>query len=356
MNLGFWNFYNTYNGNRMFLDATSTTAGDDLSYGSVYLGQRLRGLGHQVVTLDMDKLENFDAAVFFDHPTFLNSYYRRLRRMPMKKLYLFLAENEANRPDNYWKWNQKSFDKVFTWNPTLVDNKKVFRIRHTVKIPSPFSINVAEKTKFCLTISSQKYLSHQKNLYGERVEIIRWFERNHPDQFDLYGGRWDRRYFTGQLSRLNYLLQPVYSRCPKHFKVKLFPSHRGSVPNKNAVMRQYKYAVVYENAVFPGYVSEKIFDAFFAGCIPIYLGAPDVADDIPPETFIDRSKFRNHEELYKYLSTMPEVEYMNYIQAIENFVRGDKIQIFGAEAMTQIILKEIVGSNAGGKAPASQAA
>jgi alpha(1,3/1,4) fucosyltransferase len=351
MNLGFWNFYNAYNGNRMFMDPTSTTAGDDLAYGAFHLGQRLRGLGHQVATLDMDKLENFDAVIFTDSPNVFFKqpgyrYYRRLRRMPGKKLYLWLAENEANRPDNYWRWNQRAFDKVFTWNPTLVDNKKVFQMWHVVKIPGPFSINVAEKTKFCLTISSQKYLSHPKNLYAERVAIIRWFEREHPDQFDLYGGRWDRRYFTGGLSRLNLFVQAVYSRFPKRFHVRLFPSHRGTIPNKNAVMRQYKFAVVYENAVFPGYVSEKIFDAFFAGCVPIYLGAPDVTDSIPAETFVDRRKFRNHEELYQFLTSMSEKDYLGYIRAIEDFVRGDRIQVFGAENMVRIYLKEIVGPDA----------
>jgi hypothetical protein len=350
MNLGFWNFYMHWNGNRMFTDETSTTAGDNISHGSVYFGRRLRALGHQVATLDMDKLENFDAVVFFDHPTLYNRYYRRLLRTPGKKLYIFLLENEANRPDNYWRWNQRAFEKVFTWNPTLVDNRKTFQFWQTVKIPSPFSINVAEKTKFCVTISSQKYLSHPKVLYGERVAVIRWFEREHPAQFDLYGGRWDRLYFKGRLSRLNYLLQPFYAKFPKSFRVCRFPSYRGTVPNKNAVMRHYKFAIVYENAVFPGYLSEKIFDAFFAGCVPVYLGAPDVTDNIPAETFIDRRNFRNNEELYQFLASMPEKEYLGYIRAIEDFVRGDRIKVFGGENLTRIVLKEIVEPNLVAKA------
>ncbi len=350
MNLGFWNFYPTWNRNRMFTDESLTieggnAAGDNVSYGSVYLGQRLRALGHQVATLDMDKLENFDAAVFLDHPTFYNHYYRRLRRMPGKKLYLFLFENAANRPDNYWRINHRAFDKVFTWNPLFVDNRKTFKIWHTVKIPSPFSINVAEKTKFCVTISSQKYLPHPKALYEERVAFIRWFEREHPKEFDLYGVRWDRLYFKGRLSRLNLLLEALYSKFPKSFRVCRFPSHRGLVPNKTAVMRQYKFAMAYENAVFPGYVTEKILDPLFAGCVPIYLGAPDVTDYIPAETFIDRRHFRNHEELYRFLTSMPEKDYLGYIRAIEDFARGDRVKVFGAEKLTQIVLKEIVEPN-----------
>jgi len=343
MNLGFWSFYRFYNANWMFTnEGNSPLAGDNLCYGTVYLGRRLRALGHQVATLDMDKLENFDAAVFLDHPTFFNPCFRRLRRMPGKKLYLLLLENEANRPDNYWRWAWRGFEKVFTWNPELVDNKKICRIWHTVKIPAAFSIQVAEKTKFCVTISSQKYLFHRQALYGQRVGIVRWFEREHPDQFDLYGGRWDRLYFSGALSRLNYLLQPFYSKFPNSFRVARFPSYRGTVPNKNAVMRRYKFAIVYENAAFPGYVSEKIFDAFFAGCVPVYLGAPDVTDDIPAETFIDRRNFRNDAELYRFMASLSEKDYLAYLGAIEEFVRGERIQVFGAENLTRIILQEIV--------------
>jgi hypothetical protein len=341
MNLGFWNFYKAFNANRMFNDE-SCTAGDDLFYGPVFLAQKLRAMGNQVATLDMDKLENFDAAIFIDHPTFLNHYYRRLRRMPGKKLYLILSENEANRPDNYWRWNHRAFDKVFTWDPTLVDQKKLWQYWHTVKIPSPFSIDVAEKTKFCVTISSQKFLSHPKALYDERVDIIRWFEREHPEQFDLYGARWDRLYFSGYLSRFNYVLQPFYSKFPNSFRVRRYPSYRGAVPYKKAVMRHYKFAIVYENAIFPGYLSEKIFDAFFAGCVPVYLGAPDVLKYLPAETFVDRREFSNNEELYRYLSGMSQKEYLGKISAIEAFVNSERIKPFSADNLVDIFLRHVV--------------
>jgi hypothetical protein len=345
MNLGFWNFYPFYNANRMFKDASSAL-GDDLSYPSVYLARHLRALGHQVNTLDMAALESFDAAIFLDHPTFLNSYYRRLRRMPGKKLYLFLLENPAHRPDNYWRWNHRAFDKVFTWNLEWVDHKKYFQLWLPVKIPESFRINPAEKTKFCVTVVSQKYSGHRQELYSERVRGIRWFEREHPAAFDLYGLDWDRIYFTGKLSRLNLLLQRIYVKCPGLMRRRRFPSHRGPVPRKDAVMRQYKFAMAYENAAFPGYVTEKIFDALFAGCVPVYLGAPNVTDYIPADTFIDRRNFRNYEELYQFLTSMSEKDYLGYIRAIEDFVRGDRIKVFGAENLTRIVLKEIVEPNA----------
>ena len=342
MNLGFWNYYKSYNENRMFQDSTSAL-GANLAYPAVYMARRLRELGHQVNTLDMADLETFDAAIFFDHPTFLNQYYRQLRQMPGKKLYLFLLENPANRPDNYWRWNHRPFEKVFTWDPEWVDDKKYVKMWLALRIPDSFAIDRSEKTKFCVTIVSQKYSGHRAELYSERVRAIRWFEREHPSEFDLFGTNWDRLYFPGKLSRLNLLLQKYfYAKFPNAFKVRRFPSYRGTVKSKNAVMRGYKFAIAYENAAFPGYVTEKIFDAFFAGCVPIYTGAPDVTDYIPAETFIDKRNFPDYPSLYRFLKGMTDREYNDRLDAIESFVRGERIKLFGPENITGIILKHIV--------------
>jgi hypothetical protein len=341
MNLGFWNFYKFYNQNRMFQDSTSAL-GDDLSYPGVYMARHLRGLGHQVNTLDMGELASFDAAIFFDHPTFLNQYYRRLRQMPWKKLYLFLFENPANRPDNYWRWNHGPFEKVFTWDPGLIDKKKYVEIWLPLKIPDSFTINRAEKSKFCVTVVSQKYKGHRTELYSERGRAIRWFEREHPSEFDLFGLNWDRFYFPGKLSGLNLFLQRFYTKFPAAAKVRRFPSYQGPVKRKNDVMRQYKFAIAYENAKFPGYVTEKIFDSFFAGCVPIYEGAPDVTKYIPPETFIDKRNFPDYPALYRFLKGMSDREYNDRLDAIESFVRGERIKLFGPENITEIILKHIV--------------
>jgi hypothetical protein len=325
----------------MFTDPSSPI-GDDLMYPFVHLGARLREMGHRVATLDMDNLEAFDACVFLDYPTALNSYYRKLRHMPGKKMYLLLMENAANRPDNYWKRNHRDFEKVFTWDSRLVDGKKYIKLFLPNKTPSQFSINRAEKTRFCVTIASQKYSGHPSELYSERVRAIRWFEREHPGEFDLYGTGWDRRYFTGPLARLNLGLQIIYKRFPNLGKACKFPSWRGAVSSKNAVMRQYRFAIAYENASFPGYLTEKVFDALFAGCVPIYLGDPEVARSVPPEAFIDKRQFPDYNGLYQYLKEMSDSEYAQRLSAIEEFVRGTKLHPFGSEQLVETILDHIV--------------
>eukprot|EP00913_Durusdinium_trenchii_P000200 g182.t1 len=52
------------------------------------------------------------------------------------------------------------------------------------------------------------------------------------------------------------------------------------------LLRPYRFALVFENKLVPGYVTEKIVNAFLAGCIPIYWGSRAVLEIFNPESFI----------------------------------------------------------------------
>jgi hypothetical protein len=42
-----------------------------------------------------------------------------------------------------------------------------------------------------------------------------------------------------------------------------------------------------ENSIERDYLTEKMWDALAAGCIPIYMGSPTARDTVPdPESFI----------------------------------------------------------------------
>lgn len=45
-----------------------------------------------------------------------------------------------------------------------------------------------------------------------------------------------------------------------------------SVVNKIEWLKTYKFNICFENSSYPGYLTEKLFDAFLAGCVPIYWG------------------------------------------------------------------------------------
>jgi hypothetical protein len=45
------------------------------------------------------------------------------------------------------------------------------------------------------------------------------------------------------------------------------------VANKNEILVQYDFNLCFENDLYPGYVTEKIFDAWEAECIPLWWGS-----------------------------------------------------------------------------------
>jgi hypothetical protein len=51
--------------------------------------------------------------------------------------------------------------------------------------------------------------------------------------------------------------------------------------------QEYKFVICVENSRIVGYVTEKIVNAFLAGSIPIYIGAPDIETHFNPKSFIN---------------------------------------------------------------------
>lgn len=336
MYIGFFNYYEIYNKNRMFT-SQSSPIGDDLMYPFVYLGEYLIKKGHKINTIDMDNIGNFDAIIFMDFPTFKNKYFKQLVNDGFKNLYLIIFESKITKPDNWNIENHKYFKKIFTWNDKFVDDKKYFKINFSHKIPDKVKFNIKNKKKLFTMIAGHKFKKHAIELYTERLKAIRWFEENHPEDFDLYGIGWNKYYFKGILSRLNR-----FNTLRKVLKPK-YSSYKGPIKSKKEIYKRYNFAICYENArAIPGYITEKIFDCFFAGCVPIYWGAPNITDHIPANTFIDRRKFETYKELYCYLKNMSDKEYMGYLDAIKGFIKSDKIYPFSAEYFAEILSNEVL--------------
>ena len=326
----------------MFQDETSVI-GDNLLYPMVLMGKYLRKMGHKFSTIDMDDITKFDKIIFLDYPTMLNSYFRKLLRLKHKELYLVLLESEMIRPDNFILSNHKPFKKVFTWKTNLIDNKKYINLHLANKIEiDKGAFNPLIKKGLFTMIASHKYNDHPLELYSERIKAIKWFEINHPEEFDLYGIGWDRVFFRGKLHNLNPLLNKLYKKMKFLPKFNLFPSYKGPLKSKRDILKKYRYSISYENASIPGYISEKIIDCLLAGSVPIYLGAPDIQNFIPLSCFIDKRSFKSYNELYNYAKNMSTKEYNNYLENIYNFINSDNIKLFSAETFVKKIISEIL--------------
>ncbi|XP_061343764.1 alpha-(1,4)-fucosyltransferase-like isoform X1 [Gastrolobium bilobum] len=79
-------------------------------------------------------------------------------------------------------------------------------------------------------------------------------------------------------------------------------------------MSHYKFVLAIENTFTESYVTEKLFYALDSGAVPIYFGAPNVMDFVPPYSIIDGRKFRSLKELATYVKAVANdpVAYAEY--------------------------------------------
>lgn len=262
------------------------------------------------------------------------------------KKFLVVFESEVVYPQNWDLKVHGNFDVVFTWDAQpLPESSKPLYVRFYW--PNDLKVRVTpldfrEKKGMFVMIAANKWKRRPKELYSERFNAIDWFKRNHPDQLDLYGYDWNYTFPQKVKEVLRNMINPVLGRAKRPIEVS--PMYKGTLAKKVQVLKKYRYCLCYENAeAIPGYVTEKIFDCFFAGVVPVYLGWDGVSSIIPEDTFIDKRKFSSYEEMYRYVAGLGPKEYEKHIKAAEAFMESEAMQKFTPQCFAETILKGITG-------------
>lgn len=107
--------------------------------------------------------------------------------------------------------------------------------------------------------------------------------------------------FTAQLSRHTKI--DSYGR---HFHNRTVRGPDLGRKTKIETIARHSFCLALENSIEPDYVTEKIYDAFEAGTVPIYLGAPNVDEFVPENSYIDASAFPDTKDLAAYLHHLIE--------------------------------------------------
>lgn len=276
--------------------------------------------GYQLCTIDNCDINNAEAVIFIDMPkSYDNGFFMycynhvyksqiyfeecmKLKKKKNIKMILIIEEPPFVMPENYDEIALDKFDIILTMNDDMIDNKKYFKYYDYFpeNIKNVYSTDFNSK-KLLTQIAALKLSNAPGELYSKRIEAIKYFEKNHIDEFDLYGHGWNH--------------------CD-------FKSYKGEAASKLEVLSKYKFCICYENGILNGWITEKLFHCFFAGCVPIYLGAPNITDYIPEDTFIDQRKYKDYEELYHFLITMSEEEYGEYLRNIRNFLDSEEFSKF----------------------------
>lgn len=283
---------------------------------------KLKSLGEtQGINLNtydvFEKDETIDILIISRYEVNILKIFQILRKNKSIQIILLITEELSVAPlGSKALTNISLFDKILTWRPKDLDSKKYVHYFY----PNPHRVYNSrksfEKKKFLTIINSFKVntFNMSNNLYKFRIEMINFFSDN--SSIDLYGIGWNN----------SRSLSP---------NVK----YHGQVNDKIKIFNQYKFALIIENSLDErGAVSEKIFDAFSAGCVPIYFGAPDISLYIPEKTFINYRHFKNNYLLLNFLEGISIYQYSDYQSEIKKFMNSASYKEFTSEAFANKII------------------
>lgn len=241
-------------------------------------------------TIDYYKdLSEVDVAVFY---AFDEEYILKCHKHSCLKVYVML-EPETVVPVNGIKFQhrlQECFDYILTYN-------ELFKGDRFIRSMMPYSFcNICleriEKKGITL-VTSNKRSRESASAYDKRAGLINYLNEQEPE-FKLYGSGWDDR----------------------------LRAYKGKCLDKLLVASESKYLICMENTIsIPGYITEKIFDAFAAGCVPIYFGTESIKKYINPRAYICMTDFETYDKLLNHIRSISTSDYEEMLSAGKVIVR-----------------------------------
>ena len=122
---------------------------------------------------------------------------------------------------------------------------------------------------------------------------------------------------------------------------------RDSFKNNSVIFNNYKFVLCMENEYTPGYITEKILNAYLGGSIPIYKGDTETVNKFfNPKSFINIDNYKNFEECIDYIidlsndpKRMYDIQQMNIFKdgkVPEEFLYNEKDSKFVKDTVDKI--------------------
>jgi hypothetical protein len=271
------------------------------------------------------------------------------RRDPAARAYVYLYENPLIRPLNRDRGALARYAKWFAWDGELLDDPRAVRLLYPNRFATEGWNGPEARPLFCVLVASNKALAvvDPRDQYQARVRILDWYESRAPGDFHLYGRGWDRpAALPGRWGRVRNQLRKILAR----FRPAQSPyrTWRGPVDDKIELLTRARFCLAHENCRdLPGYVTEKLFDCFRAGCVPVYVGPREIADLVPPDCFIDGRRFASPAELDAHLRSLDDDAYRAYQGRIRTFLGSAQARPFSQDHFAEVLVREIVADLAG---------
>ena len=216
-----------------------------------------------------------------------------------KMIYTIEGPNIRHQKEWHYFPFLRSFDKVFTYWEELLKkpNAEYKPFPHRLNFDTPAQsldillkgTNDCKKT-VCFVGENRPRLSGTyvidnvklKCLDPLRSDYVSQFMKSDKIKIEVYGKGWE----------------------PYKSVIRTNPKDKDTEFNYQ-IFSRYTFTLIIENCDADGYVSEKIYDAFVAGSIPIYYGnLNDRYSFIPKNCYIDAKSFYSPKNLVKYIENL----------------------------------------------------
>jgi hypothetical protein len=101
----------------------------------------------------------------------------------------------------------------------------------------------------------------------------------------------------------------------KYGMVDVYGKYSGrQVSDKFSIAKKYKYMICFENDLYPGYITEKLLDAYLCETVPLYWGLLGNEKHINRKSFVNAADFDSLDEFAFYVSQMTDLDYAEIYQ------------------------------------------
>ena len=267
-----------------------------------------------------DRLSDADALVLIDMDINLLQY---ARKSAVGELPIIFVRNE---PIVVWPANYNS--KAISLTTKLIDIGRVDGITNS-DVPWPQDWNQNVEFKEVVTTRSESVVFVNGNklsfINGEMYSLRRKCVLNLPS-LDVYGIGWD----LGFLRKLLIFAAEIRLAIKNRMRPRLSSSRswlrqptnwKGAPKSKLDTISQYKYSLVIENSM--DYMTEKLFDAFFARCIPVYVGPEVNKYEIPANLVVQVDPTLNSIE--RGIEIAKAMDYEQWRTSLDSWLTSDAI-------------------------------
>ncbi len=84
---------------------------------------------------------------------------------------------------------------------------------------------------------------------------------------------------------------------------------------KEELASEYKFVLCFENDLYPGYITEKLIDAYKCGAVPLYWGDLGIDEVINKDAFVNLKDFQTLADFNSFLGNMTPKQYSILQQA-----------------------------------------